>query len=125
MLYGEVVAFTVMIPVGSNAIKRCCVDLSSSSELPGGNDWQGWRAANYPEDWLEREMMREHRTVVLPAFQGIGIGSLMADCSARLCEEMGYAFQAVTVHPKYGAYRDRSPFWSTLPTNQSDSNVLG
>lgn len=66
-------------------------------------------------------MLREHRTVVLPDFQGLGLGSLMADTVAHLCCQMGYLLMSKTAHPTYGGYRDRSPFWEELSGNQRPS----
>lgn len=76
------------------------------------------RAINFPAPWGARQLMREHRTVVLPDCQGFGLGSLMADCVAHLCAEMDYAFMSTTAHPTYGGYRDRSPFWAALQSSQ-------
>mmetsp|Transcript_57326 Transcript_57326/g.123267 ORF Transcript_57326/g.123267 Transcript_57326/m.123267 type:complete len:715 (+) Transcript_57326:2-2146(+) len=74
----------------------------------------------YPLAWSTKMMLREHRTVVLPDSQGLGLGSLMADMVAHLSEQMGYVFHSTTAHPTYGGYRDRSPLWVALPTNQRD-----
>merc|ERR1712008_468447 len=68
-------------------------------------------------NWL---LLREHRTVVLPDCQGLGVGSLMADTIASVCERMGYAFMSVTAHPTYGGYRERSPLWATLPSSKRE-----
>jgi len=61
--------------------------------------------------------MREHRTVVLPNFQGLGFGSRMCDGVAELLSMEGRRLQSKTAHPKYGAYRDRSHLWKPLKTN--------
>jgi len=65
-------------------------------------------------------VLREHRTVILPDFQGLGLGSLMADMVASLCAQMGYGFMSTSAHPTYGGYRDRSPFWAALPSNKRE-----
>lgn len=77
-------------------------------------------AIEFPKSWGSRQLLREHRTVVLPDCQGFGLGSLMADGVARMCEQMGYAFMSTTAHPTYGGYRDRSPFWAALHSSQRD-----
>jgi GNAT superfamily N-acetyltransferase len=75
----------------------------------------------YPPDWSLRTILREHRTVVLPDSQGLGLGSLMADAVAHLLtDKMGYVFMSTTAHPTYGGYRDRSPLWVALPTSRRD-----
>ena len=48
----------------------------------------------FPVEWLARHLMREHRTVVAPEFQGLGLGSLMADMVAYLFEEMDIVFMS-------------------------------
>jgi len=68
-------------------------------------------------NWL---LLREHRTVVLPDCQGLGVGSLMADTIASISERMGYAFMSVTAHPTYGGYRERSPCWAALPSSRRE-----
>ena len=46
------------------------------------------------------------------------------------CDCLGYMFQSIgadltsqTIHPFYGSYRGRSPFWRTLPTSQKETSV--
>jgi len=58
--------------------------------------------------------MREHRTVVLPDYQGLGIGNrLSAFCGSIWRGAGGRAF-STTGHPAMIAYRMRSPDWKTL-----------
>merc|ERR1712113_89748 len=87
-----------------------------------GNDagWPRWSEEHSLGDAAGLDMMREHRTVVLPPFQGMGIGSLLADTVAHLCSQLRYAFVSMTVHPQYGSYRDRSPFWVALPSKEKE-----
>eukprot|EP00927_Polykrikos_kofoidii_P008089 TRINITY_DN13347_c0_g1_i2.p1 TRINITY_DN13347_c0_g1~~TRINITY_DN13347_c0_g1_i2.p1 ORF type:complete len:1024 (-),score=204.35 TRINITY_DN13347_c0_g1_i2:103-3069(-) len=117
-LFGEPVALTALIPVGGNIFTRF-----TRKKTRLMSEWRSWRQANYPEAWLQRTMWREHRTVVLPSFQGLGIGSLLADVAAYVCEVMGHAFISMSRHPHYGGYRDRSPFWVALPTREKDNTV--
>jgi len=70
-----------------------------------------------PEEWAFRPGAREHRTVVLPDFQGCSLGSAMSDAVAREHELQGHIFVSKTVHPHFGSYRDRSPFWRPCPNN--------
>lgn len=70
--------------------------------------------------WMLRPCLREHRTVVLPEYQGIGLGSLMADSVAHALTKLGYNFMSTTAHPTYGGYRDRSPLWVALPTSKRE-----
>jgi len=74
----------------------------------------------FPLQRANWQLLREHRTVVLPDSQGLGVGSLMADTIASVCERMGYAFMSVTAHPMYGGYRERSPLWAALPSSRRE-----
>eukprot|EP01083_Nonionella_stella_P097642 274438_1 len=60
---------------------------------------------------------REHRTVILPAYQGLGFGSRICDGVAYWLALNGKRLQSKTAHPRYGMYRDRSPLWIPLSTN--------
>eukprot|EP00931_Biecheleriopsis_adriatica_P041498 TRINITY_DN2370_c0_g1_i1.p1 TRINITY_DN2370_c0_g1~~TRINITY_DN2370_c0_g1_i1.p1 ORF type:complete len:1392 (+),score=231.52 TRINITY_DN2370_c0_g1_i1:312-4178(+) len=82
----------------------------------------------YPETWQSitspRQLFREHRTVVLPDFQGMGLAPLMCDAVARYILESGNDFTSQTVHPFYGSYRNRSQFWITLPTSHTEGSAI-
>jgi len=54
---------------------------------------------------------REHRTVVLPDFQGLGLGPKISDMVAQIHLDEGKRYFSKTAHPRFGAYRDRSPAW--------------
>jgi ABC-type ATPase involved in cell division/GNAT superfamily N-acetyltransferase len=54
---------------------------------------------------------REHRTVVLPDFQGLGLGPKISDAVAQIHLDEGKRYFSRTAHPRFGAYRDRSPLW--------------
>ena len=62
---------------------------------------------------------RAHRTVVLPTWQGMGIGGLLSDAVARLHVVEGRRYFGQTVHPALGAHRDRSPLWRATEWNHS------
>lgn len=99
------VAFTAVMDNGVNIFAKWM----------GNPLWRQWMKTAIPKEYTQREMYREHRTVVLPPYQGMGLGSLIADSVAHLCDKIGYAFVSMTVHPHYAAYRERSPFWVTCP----------
>ena len=79
-----------------------------------------WGKIGLPESWTSRTLMREHRTVVLPEYQGLGLGKLMNDTLSHAIHSAGGMVTSVTVHPHYGGFRDRSPFWRALPTNRRE-----
>mmetsp|Transcript_67218 Transcript_67218/g.161058 ORF Transcript_67218/g.161058 Transcript_67218/m.161058 type:complete len:1001 (-) Transcript_67218:35-3037(-) len=64
-------------------------------------------------------LMREHRTVVLPEYQGMGFGPQLCDAVAQIFFERGHDFESQSVHPKYGLYRNDNPAWYPLPRNGS------
>ena len=60
---------------------------------------------------------RAHRTVVLPEWQGVGIGSRLSDAVAELHRRSGADYYGQTVHPTFGGYRDRSSLWRPTEFN--------
>ena len=57
---------------------------------------------------------REHRTVCLPDFQGVGIGSAMSDFVASLFVATGKPYFSRTSHPAMIRHRLNSPRWKML-----------
>jgi ABC-type lipoprotein export system ATPase subunit len=72
----------------------------------------------FPSGSLKRAW-REHRTVVLPDFQGLGVGPRISDAVAMLhCDERKRYFSR-TAHPRFGAYRDkRNSGWMRTSQNK-------
>lgn len=58
-----------------------------------------------------RPARREHRTVTLPDFQGVGIGHAVSGLIASAWRGLGYRALSTTTHPAFVAARRRSPFW--------------
>jgi ABC-type ATPase involved in cell division len=54
---------------------------------------------------------REHRTVTLPDFQGIGIGNVLSATIASMWTALGYQATSTTTHPAMIRARLRSPLW--------------
>jgi len=54
---------------------------------------------------------REHRTVTLPDYQGIGIGNALSAFVAALWKGLGYRALSTTTHPALIRARGRSPLW--------------
>jgi ABC-type lipoprotein export system ATPase subunit len=54
---------------------------------------------------------REHRTVTLPDFQGVGIGFAVSTFLASLWKGLGFRATSTTTHPAFIAARRRSPLW--------------
>lgn len=70
----------------------------------------------FPSGSLKRAW-REHRTVILPDFQGLGIGPRISDAVAELHLSERKRYFSRTAHPRFGAYRNkRNSGW--MPTTQ-------
>lgn len=54
---------------------------------------------------------REHRTVTLPDYQGVGIGNLVSATAASLWKGLGYRARSTTTHPALIRSRLGSPHW--------------
>jgi hypothetical protein len=54
---------------------------------------------------------REHRTVCLPDFQGVGIGNAVSALIASMWTALGYRATSTTTHPSMIRARQKSPFW--------------
>jgi GNAT superfamily N-acetyltransferase len=60
---------------------------------------------------LNKPGYREHRTVVLPPWQGMGVGQALANWSASLLAGLGQPVWSTTGHPALVAARLRSTQW--------------
>jgi ABC-type dipeptide/oligopeptide/nickel transport system ATPase subunit len=54
---------------------------------------------------------REHRTVTLPDFQGIGVGNAVSAAVASMWKGLGFRAISTTTHPAMMCARQRSPLW--------------
>ena len=61
-----------------------------------------------------RRARRNHRTVCLPDFQGVGIGQALADFCASLWAGLGYRAFTASGHPGEIAAKNRSPNWRLI-----------
>src|SRR5262245_60035186 len=59
----------------------------------------------------KRPARREHRTVTLPDYQGVGIGAALSSFCASLWKALGYRALSTTTHPAFIAARRRSKQW--------------
>jgi ABC-type lipoprotein export system ATPase subunit len=60
---------------------------------------------------------RESRLVVLPEFQGLGIGKAVSDAVAQEYKSRGLRYFSKTAHPILGNYRNSSKLWRGTTTN--------
>lgn len=78
------------------------VGFASSLRFPNGNFHNGWR---------------EHRTVILPDYQGLGLGVRVSDAVAEIFRREGYRYFSKTAHPRLGEYRNASSLWKPTSKN--------
>jgi ABC-type arginine transport system ATPase subunit len=74
-----------------------------------------------------KNIKREHRTVCLPDFQGVGIGNAMSDYIGALLRGCGFRFQSQTGHPSMIHARNQSKNWRMIakPNNKTLSMPRG
>ena len=61
---------------------------------------------------------RGHRTVILPEFQGMGIGTKFSDAIAEMYVSKGMRYFSKTAHPSFGEHREKSDLWRATSTNK-------
>lgn len=79
------------------------VGFSSVIRYPSGTVKNAWRA---------------HRTVILPDFQGLGIGVRFSDAIAKMYVDDGCRYFGRTANPRLGEHRQRSPHWKPTSKNK-------
>jgi GNAT superfamily N-acetyltransferase len=79
------------------------VCFGASMAMPSGSIKNTWRG---------------HRTVVLPDYQGMGIGVRFSNAIAQLHLDDGKRYFSRTAHPRMGFYRENSPLWKPTSKNK-------
>jgi len=64
-----------------------------------------------------RSYWRESRVVVLPEFQGVGIGTMISEAVGDEYVNRGLRYFSKTVHPSFGEHRNNSPKWRPTSMN--------
>jgi ABC-type lipoprotein export system ATPase subunit len=77
----------------------------------------GFHAAIHSTNRDIHSYWRGHRTVILPEFQGMGIGTRFSDAIAELYVSRGMRYFSKTAHPSFGEHRQKSPAWRATSTN--------
>lgn len=73
-------------------------------------------------------LRREHRVVILPSWQGLGLGPALSDLSASLWTATAHGdeektdrpcwrYSSTTAHPRFGTYRVSNAEWTPTATN--------
>lgn len=76
---------------------------------------------------IVKNIKREHRTVCLPDYQGVGIGNAMSAYIGSLCTALGYRFISQTSHPAMIQSRNISQDWKMIakPNNKTKTMAKG
>jgi len=82
-----------------------------------GNKPVAFHAAIHSTNRDIHSYWRGHRTVVLPEFQGMGIGTAFSDAIAQIYVDRGMRYFSKTAHPSFGEHRQKSPLWRATSTN--------
>jgi GNAT superfamily N-acetyltransferase len=83
-----------------------------------GNKPIGFHAAIHSTNRDIHSYWRGHRTVILPEFQGMGIGTAFSDAIAEIYVSRGLRYFSKTAHPSFGEHRERSELWRPTSTNR-------
>ena len=83
-----------------------------------GNKPIGFHAAIHSTNRDIHSYWRGHRTVILPEFQGMGIGTRFSDAIAEMYVSKGMRYFSKTAHPSFGEHREKSPLWRATSTNK-------
>jgi ABC-type lipoprotein export system ATPase subunit/GNAT superfamily N-acetyltransferase len=78
----------------------------------------GFHAAIHSTNRDIHSYWRGHRTVILPEFQGMGIGTKFSDAIAEMYVSKGMRYFSKTAHPSFGEHREKSPLWRATSTNR-------
>lgn len=63
---------------------------------------------------------REHRVVVLPDYQGMGIGTRFSEALGEAYHKAGCRYFSKTANPRMGEHRDKSKLWKPTSMNHKD-----
>jgi ABC-type lipoprotein export system ATPase subunit/GNAT superfamily N-acetyltransferase len=78
----------------------------------------GFHAAIHSTNRDIHSYWRGHRTVILPEFQGMGIGTAFSDAIAQIYVDRGLRYFSKTAHPSFGEHREKSDLWRPTSTNK-------
>lgn len=93
-----------------NKSSRCWV-ISWEGEIVGFSSALAFPNGNFKNAW------REHRTVVLPDYQGMGFGVRISDTIGEIFIAQGSRYFSKTAHPRFGGYRNATKTWRGTSKN--------
>lgn len=68
---------------------------------------------------------REHRTVCLPDYQGVGIGNALSEYVGAMCKSLGYSWISQTSHPAMIRGRAKSTKWRMIAKPNNSTQTMG
>jgi GNAT superfamily N-acetyltransferase len=71
-----------------------------------------------------KNIKREHRTVCLPDYQGVGIGNAVSDAVAQICRASGFRYLSISSHPAMIASRNKSKNWKMITKPNIKSKTI-
>ena len=86
------------------------IGFTSSMSIPG-----------YKGRFIEQPR-REHRTVIIPDYQGMGLGVRLSEWQGKHWHSQARRFFSKTSHPRMGEYRNASPLWQPTAHNGKGNN---
>ena len=89
----------------------------------------GFCAVLHQPHAIAKGIKKGHRTVVLPDYQGVGIGNALSETIAQHYIDNGFRFRSVTSHPAMIKHRCNSPLWvrtraGSLVSPQGKSGIM-
>lgn len=76
---------------------------------------------SYPSGSVQNAF-REHRLVVHPDYQGLGLGPRLSEAVAQHYIDNGKRYFSKTSHPRLGGYRDQAELWKPTSKNHMKRN---
>lgn len=70
------------------------------------------------------DMKREHRTVCLPDYQGVGIGNALSDYVGAMVKALGCRYVSITSHPAMMRSRAKSSKWRMIAKPNATTKTL-
>jgi ABC-type lipoprotein export system ATPase subunit len=74
---------------------------------------------------IRKNTKREHRTVCLPDYQGVGIGNAMSAYIGSVCKGLGWSWISQTSHPAMIRARAKSGRWRMLAKPNATTKAMG
>lgn len=95
----------------SQELSSSCYSYLATAEFDEGKEEVvGFVAALPMPSGTLQNAWRAHRTVVLPDYQGLGIGPRISDGVAQMMVDSGRRYYSRTSHPRFGGYRNNPDF---------------